>query len=345
MAPIVRATLHADGLNSRDPRCLILHADDFGMNDLVNAGIVCAFSQGVLTSTSVLMNAPACGSALSLWKDLESCRLRGGLPSCEARRRLADPATPFDLGIHLNLTQGRPLTGDRFPPPLLDVEGRFPGVFGLAARLAWSGWKYQREIEEELRRQIEVLCGSGLAPTHLNAHQYVDLLPIVAEMIPGLLKRYGIPVTRVPWEMSLTRTALVRRFEPAQWSLAQIKRLFAFRHRVRIRRCGIPHPWRFFGTAHAGRIDLDLMRCYIASAGRGFTEIGMHPGSSGPPARSSSARADLAVDNWSDPLADLRSAELSLLTSPELAELLVAGQIRLARLSDLAAVKRVGVAA
>lgn len=311
-------------------RSVVLHADDFGMNEFVNAGILRGFSHGVLTSTSVLTNAPGCAFALSAWKEMQSRIAQADLPSFETRRRLGDLLTPFDLGVHLNLTQGRPLTGDRYPTQLLDSNGLFPGVFGLAARLVTSGWRFSQAIEGELCTQIDVLLDSGLLPTHLNAHQYIDILPTLAAIIPRLLQRYAIPVTRVPWETHLTQTTLVRRFEPANWCLAQVKRMFAFHHLLTMQRRGVPHPARFFGTAHAGRINLELMQAFVTAAGPGVTEIGMHPGFPAPLDETTSI-----MDGWTDPLATLRGTELSLLTSPEIVELLEGQQICLGRLSDL----------
>ena len=312
-------------------RRVVLHADDFGMNEQVNAGILRGFTRGLLTSTSVLANAPGCAAALASWKDLEARFANDDLPSLDFRRSLADSLNQFDLGIHLNLTQGRPLTQGRYPPQLLDRKGRFPGVFALAARLVASGQKYRRAIEEELCTQTEVLVDSNVSPTHLNAHQYVDILPTVSAIIPDLLRRYAIPVVRTPWETHLTQTTLIRRFEPANWCLAQVKRLLAFHHLVRMQRLRVPHPTAYFGTSHAGRIDLDLMQIFMAAAAPGITEIGMHPGTGDPAAKT----ADVD-DGWSDPLAAARGMELSLLTSPELAQLLESHHVRLARLSDLA---------
>jgi predicted glycoside hydrolase/deacetylase ChbG (UPF0249 family) len=314
----------------RRPRCLVLHADDFGMNESVNAGIVRGFSHGLLTSTSMLSNAPGCSAAIERWKDLEVRFAHDDLPSVEVRRRLADSFAPFDLGIHLNLTQGRPLTGERYPAPLLDRDGLFPGVFGLAARLATTGIRYQQAMEQELCAQIEALVDRRILPTHLNSHQYIEMFPTVAAIIPGLRRRYAIPVVRVPWETHLTRTTLVQRWAPADWCLGQIKRLFAFRYLIGMQRSGVPHPAAYFGTSHAGRIDLDVMEGFIDAAGPGTTEIGMHPGLFEP----TTDGAD--DDGWSDPLAAARAAELALLTSPELVELLEQRQMRLARLSDLA---------
>ena len=53
---------------------LILHADDFGMNSAVSDGIIQGFSEGLLTSTSLLANAPNAAAAIDEWKRLEERR-------------------------------------------------------------------------------------------------------------------------------------------------------------------------------------------------------------------------------------------------------------------------------
>ena len=114
-------------MESPSPR-LILHADDLGMNRAVTAGVLRGFQSGLLTSTSLLANAPGAPQALEQWKALLEEQRAGRLASAAGRKRLDDPLRPFDLGVHLNLTQGRPLSGS-YPGELLDAEGRFPGVF------------------------------------------------------------------------------------------------------------------------------------------------------------------------------------------------------------------------
>jgi predicted glycoside hydrolase/deacetylase ChbG (UPF0249 family) len=308
---------------------LVLHADDFGMNEPVSAGIVRGFEEGLLTSASVLTNAPGLRPAIASWKEMHERWRQGDLASSERRRRLGDSAAPFDLGIHLNLTQGRPLTGGRYPAELLDSQGRFPGPYPLARRLLFAGARFRAPIERELSAQIEALLDVGIAPTHLNAHQYIDMLPAVSAVIPALMARYAIGIIRVPWERHLTRSTLLDRFQPANWCLAQVKRIFAFHYYTTVTRRGIAHPAAYFGTAHAGRIDLDLMQTFLAGAGEGCTEIGIHPGLPQlPPAYHD-------ADGWHDPLADARGEELALLCSAELASLLEARQIRLGRLSEL----------
>ena len=264
-------------------RSLVLHADDFGMNEAVSRGVLTGFRQGLLTSTAILTNSPGCSWAIAQWKNLQSQFSQHELLSIEPRERLSDSPAPFDLGIHLNLTQGRPLTAGNYPALLLDDDGRFPECrSALARRLLISGWQFRAGIERELAAQIEVLLDHRIAPTHLNAHQYIDLFPVVASTIPGLLQRYSIRVVRVPWERGLTRSTLLSRFEPihwrlGNWCLGQVKRMFAFHHLIEMKRHGVSHPAAYFGTSHAGRIDLDLMQDFLATAGRGLTKSACTP--------------------------------------------------------------------
>ncbi|MGQ0633278.1 MAG: carbohydrate deacetylase [Planctomycetaceae bacterium] len=310
---------------------MILHADDLGYSDLVNEGIIQGFTHGLLTSTSVLTNANACQRALAAWKEMCSRRHCEALPSTAARRRLGDTGEPFDLGVHLNLTQGRPLTGRAFPRRLLDSEGRFFDVFALAPRLLACSRAHTQAIRDELGAQIEVVLEQGLVPTHLNGHQYVELLPIVAALIPELLARYRIATVRVAWERHLSRTALGATRDPLQWGLAQVKRMFAFRFLLRMARSGAAYTGAYFGTAHAGRIDLPLLRLFLERAAGQTVEIGLHPGGG----YSGSVAAATAPESWADPLAEGRSRELAMLTSHELVDVLAGRGWRLGRLQAL----------
>ena len=309
-------------------RQLVLHADDLGMNQAVTDGILRGFRQGLLTSTSLLANAPDAIRALSQWKELTTDRAAGRLPSADVRRRLGDTDCPFDLGVHLNLTQGRPLCGDRYPAELLDSEGRFPGVFSLFTKLWRSRDKFRAAIRDQWQRQIKVVCDHGLRPTHLNGHQYVEMLPIAADIVPELMERFAIKTVRVAWEPALLRNTALRGFAIAKWPLAQVKHVFAANFRTLIDARRIAHPDVFFGTAHAGGVDLRLLRRFLASSpSRRLVEVGLHPGE----AASETLPEDRA-DGWRDPLAAMRPRELQMLVSDELPRCLESSGWRLGRL-------------
>jgi chitin disaccharide deacetylase len=315
-----------------DYRRVILHADDLGMNRGVTDGIMQGFREGLLTSASLLSNAPDAQRALTLWKKLLDDQAEAQLPLHSRRSRLEDPFSRFDLGVHLNLTQGRPLTAKNYPCELLDDAGRFPGIFQLFSRLQRHGVRLCGKIQNELARQVEFIIDHGLQPTHLNGHQYIEMLPVVADFIPQLLSRYDIHVVRVAEERSLLRSALIRSRSPQAWIMARIKQFFAKRFHRRMEQLEVQYPGGFHGTAHAGKIDMPLIRLFLGGGEPGPVEICLHPALETEPDQN--AEND---DGWSDPLACDRPNELRLLTSGELAEFLETHHYGLGRLARLAA--------
>ena len=145
-------------------RRVVFHADDFGMNPAVNQGILTTFREGLLTSTSLLANAPAAEAACQQWGALTAEFQSGRLPSSLRRQQITEPEQPFDRGIHLTLTQGSPLTGRHFPDRLLDHQGNFPGVGKLFFQLSRAGATERKLVAAELEAQIEWMCDHGYPP-------------------------------------------------------------------------------------------------------------------------------------------------------------------------------------
>ena len=314
-------------------RQVFFHADDLGMNRQVTDGILHGFRQGLLTSTSLLSNAPDAARAVLLWKQLINDQASARLPLHTCRARLDDPFNSFDLGVQLNLTQGRPLTGNNYPGELLDEAGRFPGVFALFSRLRRHGVRLYQPIQAELARQVEFLLDHDLQPTHLNGHQYIEMIPVVAEIILQFLSRYNIHVVRVAEEQLLLRSMLLRSLSPRAWLLARIKQIYAKRFHRRMEQLEISHPGRFHGTAHAGKINMPLIRLFLDDCQpTSPVEIVLHPAT-----EAAADQIDNIDDGWTDPLASLRPNELRLLTSSELADYLETHHYRLGRLAHLAA--------
>ena len=256
-------------------RRVVFHADDYGMNAAVNQGILQAFRDGLLTSTSLLANAPAAKEACQAWQTVLEDLAAGRLHSSEERRKVDVPHLPFDLGIHL----------------------------------------------------IEWMCEQGHQPTHLNGHQYIELIPPISAMIPDLLRRYAISAVRVAYERGLLRNVLLQG-DLKGWGLALVKRHYAAAFRRRIRHLKICFPDRFFGTSHAGRIDRGLVIRFLnQSSDADFTEIGVHP------AVASLSNDVSTSDPWFDPLARLRPIELEWLCGPELPNELTKRGLGLGRLA------------
>jgi predicted glycoside hydrolase/deacetylase ChbG (UPF0249 family) len=333
-------------------RRIILHADDFGMNAAVTDGILRGFDEGLLTSTSLLSNAPDAARALDGWQKLELRRREGGLKSAPRRKRLDDPAAAFDLGVHLNLTQGRPITGSRFPGELLGENGAFPGVFALFRRLRRASRPSLLRVEEELVAQAQFMLDHGHRPTHLNGHQYVELLPQIGPMVMSVLERFSIPAVRVAWEPAWRKAFLWPGVRRTQWVLGGVKKIYAGRLRRSMLASGARFADAFFGTMTAGTTTAATIAAFLAaSRGSQVAEIGLHPAlhagdcpdfrqSNGLTACESRIGKNGTVPfcpslgyGWRDPLCSLRPRELELVVSADFDEQLIAEGCRPGRLN------------
>jgi predicted glycoside hydrolase/deacetylase ChbG (UPF0249 family) len=145
-------------------RALIVNADDFGLTRGVSAGILAAHRHGIVTSATVLVTA-----------DPDRVQLAQAL------------AEGLGLGLHVNLTHGRPLTRGR---SLVDAAGGFVRDPRRAASQAEAG-DVRAEVEAQIER-FETLVGGQ--PTHLDTHHHVGLYPPVREVVLEVARRRGLPV-------------------------------------------------------------------------------------------------------------------------------------------------------
>jgi predicted glycoside hydrolase/deacetylase ChbG (UPF0249 family) len=152
---------------------LIINADDFGFTTDVNAGIVHAHREGVLTSTTLMATGDAFDDAV----------------------RLARENPTLDAGCHLVLVQGRSLvTGRIFPD----------GPRDLVPMLV----KRRIDVAAELRAQIEKIVAAGIRPTHLDSHKHTHIIPAVFRAVVRLAREFQIPYVRVPLDASLPAVRL-----------------------------------------------------------------------------------------------------------------------------------------
>ncbi|WP_460167636.1 carbohydrate deacetylase [Thermostilla marina] len=307
---------------------VFLHADDFGMSNWVNAGIRRAFVEGLLTGTSLLANGPAAERALAMWRELDGLRKDRALASSAKRRMLDDRSERFDLGVHLNLTEGRPLT-DGFPTAFTDSNGCFLGIRRLFPRLVLFGRRHHQAIETELRAQITYLLDHGIRPDHLNGHEYVETAPTIAPIVVRLAREYAIPYVRRAVELRPFVGLRHGKHSPSDYALAVVKQSFARRFGRRLRAAGLAANDAFIGANHAGKIRLPLLESLIPQAvarGVRHLEIGLHPAEPAPD------ESPHAHDGWHDPLASQRPEETRLSVDDGLLGLLQQACCRLGRM-------------
>lgn len=133
----------------RDAKLIIVHADDLGMAHSVNLATIKAFESGLVNSGSIMVPCP--------W-----------LAEIATYAR-ANPQA--DLGLHLTLTsewtqfRWGPVSSKDRVASLLDNTGYFRLTESEAAKYADP-----KEVELEIRAQIERAKSLGIVPTHLDSH-------------------------------------------------------------------------------------------------------------------------------------------------------------------------------
>jgi predicted glycoside hydrolase/deacetylase ChbG (UPF0249 family) len=154
---------------------LIVNADDYGLTPGVSSGIRKAHLDGIVTSTTVLMNFSDAISAINLAR--ESCPQLG-------------------MGVHLNITQGVPVRPGTKVSTLIDADGNF-SIHNLDDdRLQTIN---HDQLRDEWRAQIERFLETGALLDHLDAHHHIAFRTQRAvSVLSQLAIEYGVPV-RVPF--------------------------------------------------------------------------------------------------------------------------------------------------
>jgi predicted glycoside hydrolase/deacetylase ChbG (UPF0249 family) len=189
---------------------LIVNADDFGLCAGVNAAIVAVHRAGSLSSTTLLVNGAAAAEAAALAR--------------------AHPQ--LGVGLHFNLTLGRPSAPPGEVPDLLDGDAFMPRS-RLARRLL-AGRVPRAQIARELAAQQAAFASLGLTPTHMDSHQHVHGFAPVFDVMAAACSAAGLPL-RQPWVHALpdARAGLARRLR--QLLLQRMNRRNARRWEGRLR--------------------------------------------------------------------------------------------------------------
>ena len=243
-------------------RNLIVNADDLGWTDGVNRGIVEAHRKGLVMSTTLLANGRAFEGAL------------------EAARQNPE----LGIGVHLNLGDGRPTAPADEVRGLLNGAGELDGATeGLLLRIASRRLRME-EVEREWDAQIGKIRGSGIAPTHLDGHKHVHMLPGLFELALQLAKKHGIRAIRVANEESSLRSALSAGAGHSasvmlkQGARARGLKLLARDARKMAVHEGIATSDYFCGITQTGVLTREGLEEFLEKLPEGTTELMCHPG-------------------------------------------------------------------
>lgn len=147
---------------------LIVNADDFGFTRDVNAGIIEAHTNGILTAATLMANGGAFDDAV----------------------QLAQANPTLDIGIHFVLIGGSSLlTHKPFPKDVLSL-----------ARAVYAG---QINLYDELAAQAGKIKAAGILPTHADTHKHTHLLPPVCRALCIVAEEFHIPFLRRPADLCI----------------------------------------------------------------------------------------------------------------------------------------------
>ncbi|HWP85694.1 MAG TPA: ChbG/HpnK family deacetylase [Terriglobia bacterium] len=231
---------------------LIVNADDFGYTRGVNRAIVDGHRHGIITSTSLMANGAAFEEAVALAEE--------------------NPA--LDVGCHLNLVEGIPVSDPGKIPHLVGRGGRFHNLVSLGLRVA-GGRVPMAEVEREFSAQVEKILAAGIRLTHLDTHQHTHLHPEIAAALARVGRRYGIGWVR---RLCENCTPPLREGAWRRRAVALASYLFVSSLQRQMDRHGLRTPDAFTGFVLTGRLSRDGLRATLAQLPEGITELMCHPG-------------------------------------------------------------------
>jgi predicted glycoside hydrolase/deacetylase ChbG (UPF0249 family) len=283
-------------------RNLIVNADDLAWTEGVNRGIAEAHRNGIVTSATLLANGASFASAVDLAKLTPS----------------------LGVGVHLNLSDGKPVSPPETVQSIVDARGEFAGgPEALLLRIARRNLRLN-EVEIEWESQIQKVRNAGIHPTHLDGHKHVHMLPGMFEIALRLAKRNSIPAIRISHEGSSLRAALStgeNQNAPLvmkQGVQARVLKLLARDARALAESAGIATTDYFCGIAQTGELTIEGMKCLLQNLPEGTTEMMCHPGF-----------MDKELEESATRLQDSRELEVEILTSPDIRNLVASQGIRL----------------
>ncbi len=206
----------------------MLHADDLGLAEGVDAAIIDLARSGQLRGASLLVNGPSATAAVEAWRDL---------------------ADPPPLTLHLCLTEGHRL------PNSPDLPTGF-GRLLLASLLPWQRQRIAPQLRAVLLQQISRYRQlTGLQRIRLDGHQHIHLVPLVLDAVLDLSRSESITWVRTTreslpeglslrlWWRSLQTGGLIK------WLVLQLLSGLAI---PRLRRAGLATNRRFAGVLFSG---------------------------------------------------------------------------------------------
>jgi chitin disaccharide deacetylase len=291
---------------------LIVNADDFGLTAGVNRAIVEGNRSGIVTSATIMANAPAYAEAGALAK-----------------------ATPtLHTGCHVVLIDGQPITAAQTLIKGATLEStigttrRFRSSLKDFARAAVGRKLLASEIQKEAEAQIARIQSAGITVTHVDSHKHTHMFPQVLRPVLRAARALGVKAVRNPFEPIRAWPIAGMLGAPGMWlrcAGVMSFQLFAREFSKAVREEGMYTTDGTVGIAATGMLNQKTLSAILMALPEGTWELVCHPGYSDDDLRAAGTR-----------LLKSREVELETLTSPETKRLLGRQNIQLVSYADLA---------
>ena len=228
---------------------LIVNADDFALHDCISQAILKAINHGIVRSVSCVVTTDYFSEAMNLIWDKKD----------------------ISVGIHLNLTDGIPVSDKDAIAFLLDKKGFFLRSHAKVIAALSIRPHRLKNVCIELEGQIRKLKDVGVTISHLDSHGYIHMLPFLFPRIAHLAKKYGISFIRIPQErISFMRLTCC-------WKVLGLG-ILSCAARAYLRKQNMKYTDFFYGLADAGNMCEDAFIQLLPKIKVGLTEIVVHPG-------------------------------------------------------------------
>lgn len=276
------------------PFTFALCADDYAMAPGVSRGILEALEAGALTATS----------AMTTSRDWP-------LAASELRPFVGQA----DIGLHLNLTLGRPLGA----MPRLAPAGTLPTI-GVLVGAARRGRLPLDELADEIERQLDAFAAAhGRPPDHVDGHQHVQVLAPIRRLLIAALRAQGWS----PWlrDSADRASRIFRRASTPVKALGVAWLAEGFAHEARDAGFAVNEGFAGFSSFGDAEPYAAEFARYLKAPGRRHLVM-CHPG-----------HVDDALRRL-DPVVESRERELAFLRSTSFRDTLAVAGATLGRLSE-----------
>lgn len=237
-------------------RKAIFTADDFGLDEAVNEAVERAHRDGVLTSASLMVTAPAAADAVARAKRLPN----------------------LAVGLHLVLVQGTPALSPDAVAPLLGRGGAFlnsPAAAGLRYFFSPSA---RAALAAEIREQFEAFRRTGLPLDHVDGHTHLHIHPTIFSLLLEIGPDYGMRAMRVPFERPGASWRAAQKGWFSRYAISGAFAPWAASMRGRLARKGAVCNDSLFGFHDTGAMTEDLVLRQLETLKAGtVTEFYCHP--------------------------------------------------------------------